>query len=320
MSLTDRINAIPRDAIERLTKIVTHAGCPDGIASAMILHRAFPELPVEFIYHGTPEHNQAPCAALFCDFSPPAERADAWREAGAIVIDHHATARGVVESFADCGVFADEAANPGVSGAFLAFLLASSVCGSMVPLSDPQGLGWAWAQFAEVVGIRDTWRRAHVSKETWERACALASTLTFYGAEHWLKVGTLPNRDELLVGSMLHARRVAKARELGLALPRHYAGSIGFALFNDSTEKLTSDVGEAARELGRPLDFVAGFFFSETGQLVFSLRSVADGFDVGALAKANGGGGHTKAAGFQCEEGFVDAPIEALRRAIARGE
>lgn len=304
MSLTDRIATIPQDAIERLTKIITHAGCPDGIASAMILRCAFPSLPIEFIYHGTAEHHQEPCAALFCDFSPPAERADAWRDAGAIVLDHHATARGVVESFGDRGVFADETADQGVSGALLAWELADRLGEAT----------WAMFQFAVRIGVRDTWQRG---ASDWDNACHLASALTFFGSDYWLANG-LPDHGHIEAGRVVHERRLTKARELALAIPRHYAGSIGFALFNDSTEKLTSDVGEAARAAGRPIDFVAGFFFTETGQLVFSLRSVADGFDVGALAKANRGGGHTRAAGFQCEDGFVDAPIEALRRAIAR--
>ena len=48
---------------------------------------------------------------------------------------------------------------------------------------------------------------------------------------------------------------------------------------------------------------------------VFSLRSVRDGVDVSAIAKANGGGGHTRAAGFSV--GCHD-PLMAWARALGR--
>jgi nanoRNase/pAp phosphatase (c-di-AMP/oligoRNAs hydrolase) len=51
--------------------------------------------------------------------------------------------------------------------------------------------------------------------------------------------------------------------------------------------------------------------------LVFALRSRKDGVDVAAIAKRNGGGGHTSAAGFS-QPVTADAPnpVEAFRAAL----
>lgn len=304
MNLLGQIDAIPMASVAALEKIVVHANCPDGIASAIILRHALPGLPVEFVQHGTPEHNQEPCRALFCDFSPPADRAQAWADAGAIVLDHHATARPVVELFKNAGVFADEATDPGVSGALLALLLAERLGRSTHPMLE----------FAELVGVRDTWQRQSPS---WEDACHLSSALTFFGADFWLKRG-LPDHDHVEAGRVVYERRLKKAAETAAALQPQTFRGVRFGLFNDSTEKLTSDVGEAARASGRDLDFVAGYFVTADEMLVVSMRSVADGFDVGAIAKANGGGGHTKAAGFQVADGLERAPLDAVHVAIAR--
>lgn len=48
--------------------------------------------------------------------------------------------------------------------------------------------------------------------------------------------------------------------------------------------------------------FAACWFVNGTGQVVYSLRSRRGGFDVSALAKSLGGGGHAQAAGFSIEE------------------
>jgi len=304
-SIQERIAAIPLEALDRVEKVITHAGCPDGIASAMLLRRALPEVPIEFVYHGTPEHRQRPCAALFCDFSPPAENAQEWVDAGAIVLDHHATARSVVELFRDRGVYADEVSDPGYSGAMLA-----------LALMEWRGFySLQSREFARLAGIRDTWQKDH---RDFERACWQASALTFFPVGDLIQQPPYLSGDQIGVGRLIYERRRTKAVKLAYELEGYRDGPYEFLLFNDSLDKLTSDVGEAVRTVRPDYHFVAGFFYTDSGQLVFSLRSVADGCDVARIAKANGGGGHTRAAGFQAEEGFVDAPIEALRRALGR--
>ena len=55
---------------------------------------------------------------------------------------------------------------------------------------------------------------------------------------------------------------------------------------------------DAAHVLAEGQPFAAAWFDRGDGKRVFSLRSSADGADVGAIAKKYGGGGHRHSAGF----------------------
>ncbi|HZL96812.1 MAG TPA: hypothetical protein VFB99_24365 [Vicinamibacterales bacterium] len=63
---------ITPDLLRQVTRIVTHADCADGIASAMLLHDALPEATVEFVQYNTPEWRDlaATPGMLFCDMIP----------------------------------------------------------------------------------------------------------------------------------------------------------------------------------------------------------------------------------------------------------
>jgi len=270
--------------------IVTHANCPDGIASAMILSHALPDAYVAFVQYGTPEHERmlAEPGMLFCDITPPRERAMEFAEAGAIVLDHHKGARDIVEVFGERGVYADEQADPGVSGAMLAF---SEVYRPLFGLHEQV------ADFATLAGIRDTWQTKH---SRWKEACEQAEALKFFGFQGPLGRAWLSEQEEY-VGTLLFEKKLAAARsiaETGL----YKLGN--WRLFNDGGGR-TSDVAEVVRELEPQVDGVVGFHYAVTSDgkmnLVFSMRSGRDGVDVAAIAKANGGGGHTRAAGFSVD-------------------
>lgn len=129
---------IPIEKLRQVTVVYTHAKCPDGMASAMILKDAFRMLgmnpPIEFLVHDTEEHEKAGREvregelALFCDISPSSKggfplNTAFWAANGehAIVLDHHKGTREIVEAFGENGVYADAETEPGVSGAMLAF-------------------------------------------------------------------------------------------------------------------------------------------------------------------------------------------------------
>jgi len=91
--------------------------------------------------------------------------------------------------------------------------------------------------------------------------------------------------------------------------------------------RLCSDVAEALRQQtdGRTnAAVVAGFAYvvhepGDSPQLVYSLRGL-NGFDVAALAKTNGGGGHTAAAGFAVDphrELIGRTPYDDIRSRLA---
>jgi oligoribonuclease NrnB/cAMP/cGMP phosphodiesterase (DHH superfamily) len=106
--------------LHRVEKIYVHENCADGVASAMILNEALPERKIIPVNYNTELHKNMPVerGVLFCDMSPNENVADAFLEAGAIVLDHHKTSKPIVDKFvaAGLGAFGDEKADPGVCG------------------------------------------------------------------------------------------------------------------------------------------------------------------------------------------------------------
>ncbi len=132
----EQVNAIDwtkflNEALIGQVEIITHGHCPDGIASALIMQEALKihskcdiigQQPIVTHALYNDKHLQQPRQAVFVDFSPPAELAAKWRDAGAIVLDHHIKAEETILSFASInqGAFAHETEDPGISGALLA--------------------------------------------------------------------------------------------------------------------------------------------------------------------------------------------------------
>jgi len=300
--LMDRRGTFPLDKLREVTTIISHANCPDGVASAMVILDALrgdrrsggAAADVQFMQYGSPELAAlAPAPGmLFVDFSPPADVAPAFVEAGAIVLDHHKTARAVVESFGALGVFADEEREPGVSGAVLAFREV------WLPLSGSWGT-WRClqvARFAGLAGVRDTWC---TKDPAWPEACAQAEALRFWPASRWLDADVAQWRSLAEIGQVLvdkHATRVADAISEGF----WFTSERGLVVAVLAGVDVTSD---AAEKLGGDADLVMGFRYAGKSAkdgapaAIWSCRSRGD-FDVAAFAKYFGGGGHTHAAGF----------------------
>lgn len=292
--------------LTQVKTIITHKDCPDGVASAVLLHDALPNAAIRFVQHGTPEMEtlKAEPGMLFCDITPPKERVQEFIAAGALVLDHHKGAEAIVRAFGDRGVFADEKTEPGVSGALLAYQEV------WLPLADPDETTIA-EEFAKLAGVRDTWQ---TQSTDWREACALSAALTFYSPESWLDVkdpfnpGSSWLLDRTMVGTLLLEK---KARDVAKAIERafyFYAGANGggfdarpgwrVLVFEGTT--LSSDVAET---VGSRYDLVVGFGFTAEGgkqKLILSTRSHA-AFDCAAFCKAHGGNGHTKAAGCSIE-------------------
>lgn len=273
--------------------IITHDECPDGVASAVLLHDALPGAAVEFMQHGTDAHrNIAPRAGLlFCDFSPLPDRAADFARAGTIVLDHHRTAKEVVRAMGDRGVFGDERADPGVSGAVLAHRHV------WVTIHGDSPLRQFAEHFASVAGVRDTWQ---TNSHLWTEGRAQAELLLAFPQAWWLERSfshiASSWTDKLApLGDALVAKQDDRVRRAVADGHRFVAG--GTSVFVISGTSLTSD---AMRLLGAKADVLAGFDFSEERarpKMHVSLRSEGT-FDCAAFALRHGGGGHTHAAGF----------------------
>jgi len=285
--------------LQKVNHIICHARCPDGIASVLILADALPGANIiELIQYNSDEHIalEAKKGMIFCDIVPHQDNVRPFVDAGAIVLDHHKGAEGIIKQFGDRGVYSDE---PCVSGAMLAYRKVWQVlqnCGSVKSREF-------WVKdFAHLAGVRDTWQTQH---RDWKKACQQAMALMFYPENYWLPLNShkpFLAPEETDVGKILYEKRMVdatrKAEELYLVADNMLNLNMGF--FNDR-DKLTSDVCEAVRASGNKnnLDFVCGFnVHTEPDKIYFtySLRSI-ESCNVMEIAKLLGGGGHEKAAG-----------------------
>ena len=273
------------DKIKSVNKIYVHENCSDGKASAMILNQCLPGREIIECSYNTKLHLEMPTepGVLFCDFSPHKSRVDDFLNAGAIVLDHHKTTKEEVLRFQDAGLgaFGDEQTQPGVCGAVLAY---NFIYENVNSTND------VIKTFAELAGIRDTWVKESVH---WQKACEQASALFFYDLKDLLNFQPNKWEDIFTLGEILFKKQIDSASQ---ALNNSYSlttkRGTQFNIFSGLTT--TSDANDMSKA-----DIVVGFNYkivNEKMNIIYSCRSHK--YDVGSLAKANGGGGHTLAAGF----------------------
>ena len=303
---------IPREALEAVRTVVAHSypdePCADGLAAALIVHDAFLDVPerpggigvskteafqVRFVSFNTRAYDEleAEPNMLFVDMSPPAARVQEFVDAGAIVLDHHATARPVVEAFGERGVFGDERAEPGLSGALLAY---RHVWRRLVdgPCEEEEQRMWS---FAELVGVRDTWQ---TRDPRWREATMLTKVLRFFSYDEWRQkrpfVNDVARRSAMLGETLMRRDEDFVAKLIDSAW--RFETALGTRVLVLPSQ-FVSDAAESLRESA---DVVVGFSYRSDGggapKLRLSFRSRGT-YDVGALAASLGGGGHRNAAG-----------------------
>lgn len=297
--------------------------CPDGVASAILVADALRPHGAEFVFvqHGTQKFLELPAKTgmLFVDIAPPEHRAAQFLECGAIVLDHHKSARAVVERFVDVGLgaFADEDRDIGVSGALLAYRHVWR------PLHEPDvdqhaayRIGHAHA-FAALAGVRDTWQR---NDARWRQACAQAEALRFWPWHNWpsdpFGVDFARMQSMLAIGDVLVERRASEARRL-IAQGERVSSNRGTRILIIPSRD-TSDVADM---IGDEVDLVVGFEFMFDGRpkMIVSTRSRGT-FDCRLFCEANRGGGHARAAGCEVKiDGIVHdvpSPFSVVRAMV----
>ena len=311
---------IPLEKLKAVKTVIVHDNCPDGLASAIILHDALPDAKIEFVQYGTEAHKKlvASPGMLFCDFSPHVENFQSFIDAGALVLDHHRTAKPIVDAFGENGAFGDEVTDPGVCGAVLAF---EQVWRPFKEVQAPKQAGIAY-DFATLAGIRDTWQR---QSPRWRDACIQAEALMFFPREFWLQpmpfgaARSLVWEERMALGK-LQFEKHEKSTQKAIDAAYRFTTKLGTRVLVFEGLKATSD---AAEMLGETVDLVVGFGYKveevdgkPTPKMLVSTRSHTT-FDCAAQAKFYGGGGHTKAAGFSRELRDVDPnPFTMLSQLI----
>lgn len=297
---------IPIEKLCAVRTVFCHAypdhPCADGVASALLIRAALirlfdeerHEFEVRFVTHGEQfERLEARPGMLFCDIAPPQARAQEFVDAGAIVLDHHATARSVVERF-EHHAFGDEEKNPGVSGAVLAFReVYEPIARAYAPKGEAIEAEIDRArEFASLAGIRDTNRREDYF---YTAACDQAEALCFWPWAEWpaepFGADYLIIDRMMDVGEVLRKKSEERARSSVAYGQLHIGGMKTLVM-----PSLDTTVAQAYTDAELLVGFAYRAGEGRPPQLVLSLRSRGN-FDCGAFCKRFGGGGHTKAAG-----------------------
>ncbi len=312
--------SIPIKKLLDLNYIVVHANCADGTAAAHILQQCLGyDVPVEFVQHNTDAHKTLEVRPnmVFADFSPHPDRVKDFVDAGAVVLDHHKTAKDIVANFGELGVYGDEILEPGIAGATLAFREV------YMPLARHRGVQVAHPSlvylkdFATLAGIHDTWQR---NSSRWREACEQAAALKWWP---WEQIGIPMTQDawksKMRIGSVLFQKKLDTAKRFGDNSYR-FTSKKGTKVAVFSGINMSSDVAEYLNE---DVDLVIGFdvfLVDEVPSILISTRSHTT-FDCGKFCAAHGGGGHTKAAGFKIVlKPNSPQPFELVRQVLERYE
>jgi oligoribonuclease NrnB/cAMP/cGMP phosphodiesterase (DHH superfamily) len=262
-------------------KVIYHASCIDGYTAAWCAWLKFGK-DAEYI---AAQYGDAPpdCAGedvLIVDFSYPREALLAIKETAKSlgVLDHHKTAQADLEGLDFC-VFDMERSGAGIAWDYLL------------------GRGTRPA-LVDYVEDRDLWRFALPgSKEinawiaSWDRDDFQAWSL--------LRRDLETDKPDCFAQGATLLRALAKQ----VASQGELASMVDFAGHRVPVLNCTYAISETIGALAEAHPFAVGWFERTDGKTVYSLRSRGD-FDVSAIAKTFGGGGHKNAAGFT-----VDKPI-----------
>lgn len=297
------MNAIPVGVLKTARRIITHANCPDGVASAMILHDCLPDAEIVFCQYKSPELAalKPRQGDLFCDFTPPRDRVDEWLTCypDTVVLDHHETQKDVVERFR-YGVYSDV---PGVSGAVLAYREVWLPLGSDSFSDRTFEIEEVVSEFANVAGLRDTWQ---TSSPLWQESCEQAAALTFWPRDRLLSLSLAEWPAAMKFGEVLVQRNQQRLLDLYRGAYRIQSPEVNGVVLCVECSAEISDLAELVKTKDPTVSVVVGFhFFADEWtkpRLRVSMRSNL-GADISVFAAKLGGGGHKFAAG-----AVTDAP------------
>lgn len=290
------------------TKIIYHQAskginCPDGFAAAWVAHRVYPDAEIIGCWYQCDKKDlpvvEEGDRLIIVDFSFPSEIIQEWMGIGAeiLLIDHHKTA------LEHLGFLGKEHFSESVRSQYIFDM---SKCGAVL----------TWEHFfptkqvplfLKYVQDRDLWLKElayteeiHEAISKLGRSFALFDLLYEYPGKNTLFEALAAFGEVLLLPKRLAIAAAADRAEpyeidekLGLTVP------VVFLAKDGSEDRLTSDICE---ELYKNRFQEAAWVACITSNGAWSLRSDKNkpdgGFDVGALAKSKGGGGHRNAAGF----------------------
>lgn len=266
------------------TKILFHSNngtshCPDGFAAAYVAWTRFGEGAeyIPCVYQQDAPRIDVDDVVYLVDFSYPCDvLCDMASRASVVVLDHHKTAQAALEGLA----FATFDMNR--SGAQLAW--------SYWHANEPE------PPLISYVADRDLWRKELPHTEEVFRA--LQSFPQDFAV--WNTLAGLTDYVGFMrrIGAPLYQAHLKAVEELAAtATDRNFGGEWRTLSTNTDNYSLVSDALNLVCRQHPEIDFAYNYWTNpEDGSVKYELRSVGD-FDVSAVAKLFGGGGHKNAAG-----------------------
>lgn len=293
---------------------IYHGHCDDGFAAAWAVRKAVGPKLFEF-YPGVYQQEPPDVTGrhvLLVDFSykRPVLMQMAAKARSIVILDHHKTASEDLSGFREPAPFAEwkDAETPKVEGDPEAIAALFDM--------NRSGAGMAWdffhnqprPEFINYVEDRDLWRKTlpggdefTIALRSYPQDFAIWDALVAAGAKSLIDEGHSIQRyyrqrvEELKRSSYLAEVKIRGTGET--------AGLIKWKIKVANAPYFAAS--EVAGELAgsEDVDFGACYFEVSPGRWQYSLRSRGE-FDVSAVAKRFGGGGHKAAAGFT-----VDKPV-----------
>lgn len=281
--------------------VIYHAGCWDGFCAAWLFKKAYPSAEFHAAHYGTPPPDVTGKEVYIVDFSYPRQAMlslISQAQGNVTVLDHHKTAEKELAGI-ETEVYRDTADRlPEIvfdmtkSGGRLAW---EYLCRTDAAMGSLSGSARKAPWLVDYTEDRDLWRHkldwtqeinAYIRSfpldfKTWDDFAIIGPGCEKW--DTWVDAGSAIRRREaqIVQDHTRHAREI----EMG-----------GHKILSVNATVLFSEV---AGELAKDRPFGACYFDRFDGKRQWSLRSDPNGIDVSEIAKANGGGGHKSAAGFE---------------------
>lgn len=276
-----------------MTTIIYHEikpgiACPDGIAAAWVARQKYPDAKLIGCTYGDVPEFDLDDRTVIVDFSFSIDVLNDWAAISeVVVIDHHKTAMADLSGFSGAVFDMEE------SGATLAW-----------KTFFPDRPMPAWLRY---VRDRDLWNfELQGSEEIHEAAAFMGRSLRqidFYCSlsEQELQELLIPIGTKLLQPKRKRVQEIA----LTACAAEKFGHNVAIVEIPADEARLTSDVCSLIyRDILPDQDFVMAYYWDEKNQefnLSFRSFKYGNDFDVSAIARSIGGGGHRNAAGAKCK-------------------
>ncbi len=257
--------------------VLYHADCFDGFGAAWAVWKKFPNarfLPVKHGQPPPPDLNDRRVLIVDFSYARPILETMAAETKELLILDHHITAERTLAGFPHA--YFDQTKSGAV-------------------------LSWEWAHrtpapwLLQYVQDKDLW--TWVLPGSREISAALASYPLDFSLWDEFSQSTLEQEGRAILRYEQELVGKLAAQAVMVSFQGEVVPSVQSAI-------LTSQIGERLS----PEHPFCVIWHDRDGRRYFSMRSRADGTDVGAIAASFGGGGHTHAAGFSVPLGHDGSP------------